>query len=473
MRVGKLRSKVLKLFGGPTGLYFIVQVMTSFLMAAIGFLIIETFRQTMQDQSLGTWERRLMEALTLSRIELLMAVLISALGGLALARHMLKEMKKVTKMAKGMARGILSQEVDISGYPEEFRELGKALKELIGSFGNMVLESAGNAEICVNLETRKVILANLEACILLGISRKEIEGKRIEEIIEMFQGDPRFLQILSSEEAVEGIPISMRSPIYGNIELLARTSLIGSDRGHLLSIVLIPQEGVRFDELQERISRMEKGAVVGTLFAEIAHEIRNPLGAMKGMIQLLMEDIPDEDPKMELCRRIVREINKMNDVVEDIYSALEEGSGRSGDIKFDISLVIKESLEYAKSELLRPGLSISETYTPDPIPIRGSPDRLFRALRNIIKNALAFASKSVQIEVWEAEGNAFLSVSNDGEYVSEQEIGKIFDPFYTKGRGMGLGLSIAKRLVEAEGGKIEVEAPREGGLRFTISFPKA
>jgi signal transduction histidine kinase len=460
-------KRVLRLFGGPTRLYFITQVMTSFFIAAVGFLMVETFRQVMQDQYLGTWERRLGEALTLSRIELLLAVLLSALGGFALARHISKEMKKISNMTRDMARGKLSHDVNISGYPEEFGELGKALRELVSSLGRMVLESARNAEICIDPETQKVVFANSEASILLGMPRKEIEGKRIQEIV----GD-ELVPLLSSKEPVE-MPMTISSPVHGDIELLAKASIMSSDGGRLLSIVLIPKGDMGFDELMEGISRMEKSAVLGAFAAEIAHEIRNPLGAMKGIVQLILEDMPEDDPKRNWHLKILREINRVNDVVEDIYSVVEGRKGEEEDTEFDVNIVLKESLEYSRSEIGRSGISISETYTLNPIPVRGSPDRLFRALRNLLKNAIVFAGENVAVRAWESGGKAFISISNDGEHVSELDLGKIFDPFYTKGGGMGLGLSIAKRLVESEGGTIVAEAREGGGIEFIVSFPKA
>jgi two-component system sensor histidine kinase HydH len=235
----------------------------------------------------------------------------------------------------------------------------------------------------------------------------------------------------------------------------------------------------RLQESRREALRAEQLAAVGQMAAGIAHELRNPLMAMKILVQAAAE----ADPPTLAARDLL--------VLEEEITRLERSAetfldfARPPEIEqrtFDLRLLVGQVLDLVSARAAREGVQVVCTSPENrQIPIRADMGQLRQVLLNLLLNALdalpAGGAVSVEIETTGAAGNGSpgwvtVRVSDTGRGLPTELGSKIFEPFVsTKPTGIGLGLSICKRIVESHGGQIESLSRPEGGAEFTIRLP--
>jgi two-component system, NtrC family, sensor histidine kinase HydH len=228
---------------------------------------------------------------------------------------------------------------------------------------------------------------------------------------------------------------------------------------------------------EERLRRAERLSVLGELAAVLAHEIRNPLGSIRGTAEILKDDYQPGDKKYEFLEILLKESDRLNRVVEDFLKLSRPQPltlapcNLTGELKSVVMLVMGE----AKDRGLR-----LELHADEVLSIRGDKDKLHQAFLNIILNGTQSMSTgdSLIIEAqMRQDGSANHSevqiiFRDTGSGIPENVLKNIFEPFFTtKQEGTGLGLAIAKRIIEAHNGRIDVSANTPKGAIFTIRLP--
>jgi signal transduction histidine kinase len=261
----------------------------------------------------------------------------------------------------------------------------------------------------------------------------------------------------------------------------------------------------------EKRKEHDRLAALGEMAAGLAHEIRNPLGAIKGAVQVIEPAIRESassgagDPlTAEFLGVIVEEVDRLNRVVTQFlsYSRPFSGTMRAVDltevVKATLRLIPSPRLERIRVDLgpfaeRRGELSAVEAHSSNSEPhapaLRGDPEALRQVLHNLVLNALdateeagAEASRSEAGHVWiELEHRTrglpdtdaiAMTVSDDGPGLSPEIKDKLFVPFHTtKSGGTGLGLPISARIVENHGGTIQCDNNPDGGASFTVLLP--
>jgi two-component system sensor histidine kinase PilS (NtrC family) len=215
-----------------------------------------------------------------------------------------------------------------------------------------------------------------------------------------------------------------------------------------------------------------KLASLGRLAGSIAHEIRNPLGAISHAGQLLDESEVLEDADRRLTRIIQENSGRMNAMVENI---LELGRGRNASPE---SLELRTWMEAFLEEFAnrRPGAAsiIHSHIDPPDLRVRVDPSQLHQILWNLCDNALQHAGEpprvTVRAGVRERTGRPYLDVADNGSGISAEDLDRVFEPFFTtRDQGTGLGLYIARELCEGNQATLTLE-DSEGGCRFCITF---
>ena len=219
----------------------------------------------------------------------------------------------------------------------------------------------------------------------------------------------------------------------------------------------------------QEIKRTERLALLGETAGALAHEVRNPLGAVKLFISLLRRDLSDRPQSLEAIDQIDKSITSLDHVVSNILYFSKER--RIAMAPVNIHSLIRE-------QALPAQLGIS-TEAPITISVEGSPfiqgneHGLRQVFRNLFLNALQATKFKGKIEVsaTSSDGATRIVVRDDGPGIPEGVIGKIFDPFVTtKNEGTGLGLAIVRQIVTGHGGTIT--ARNNGGAEFTITLPQ-
>jgi signal transduction histidine kinase len=224
-------------------------------------------------------------------------------------------------------------------------------------------------------------------------------------------------------------------------------------------------------EIEEQLRRADRLSALGELSAGMAHEIRNPLGSIRGTAEILQDGIDPADPKAEFARILVKEVDRLNRVVQDFldFARTPEPTQRC----VDLAEALREVLVLTRQPALKNGVTVA-CAVDGPLQLAGNAEQLKQACLNIILNALQAmpGGGTLTISAQITTGEIALRFVDSGPGIPAEDLQKIFNPFYTtKREGTGLGLAITQRIVTAHGGRLEVASRVGTGTTFTIVLP--
>ncbi|HKR61749.1 MAG TPA: ATP-binding protein [Pyrinomonadaceae bacterium] len=252
---------------------------------------------------------------------------------------------------------------------------------------------------------------------------------------------------------------------------------INGDRGQIVTLVDVTEVA----EAERGLRRSESLAAVGQATAQVAHEIRNPLGSIRLGVSMLRDGIKDQDAlnTIELVERGIRHLNKL---VVDVtqfsrQKALEPSHVNLHDL-LDVSLdLVSESVREKQTP-------IEKKFSEEPLAGNWDGHQLRQVFVNLIANAIDASAAESPVKISTAsitapsgeDGTekryARVAVSDRGKGMDPTTLNRIFEPFYsTKKRGTGLGLAIVRQIVEQHGGRIAVESEAGKGTRFVVDLP--
>jgi signal transduction histidine kinase len=239
-----------------------------------------------------------------------------------------------------------------------------------------------------------------------------------------------------------------------------------------------------FEEIQRAYRDLQELDHMKSEFINIAaHELRTPLAILMGHADLLQEDIQDADARRRV-QVIVRNALRLRDLINDMLDMrrLQMAEARVRLETFGVEELIAAALLDFRPMAERKSIQIHADVPEDLAPVRSDRQRILITLNNLLKNAIEFTPAGGQVGVQALERDQELQVSvwDTGVGIPAEQFDRIFKPFYQieasltrEHEGMGLGLSIAKGMVELCGGRIWVESELGQGSRFTFTIPKA
>jgi len=233
-----------------------------------------------------------------------------------------------------------------------------------------------------------------------------------------------------------------------------------------------------------QMSRAEHLATLGELAAGLAHEIRNPLAGIAGVIEIIGRDLPSTSPARAVVKDVRLEIVQINRILTDL---LETARPHPPQIcRSNLNTTVEHAVMLARQQVLSKPIKIELQQAPDLPEVEHDSDQIHQVLLNLLLNAVqamdnagadagtgADAGKGeVHVEIGSRDQYASVTVSDSGKGIPPQHLAHIFRPFYTtKGNGTGLGLSLARRIVEEHHGHIEVASVVGKGSKFTVLLP--
>ncbi len=227
----------------------------------------------------------------------------------------------------------------------------------------------------------------------------------------------------------------------------------------------------------EASERRRRLALVGTMAAGVAHEIKNPLASIKGAAQLVQTQIAEGRgaESAEYLKLLVGEVDRLNGVIEDFlnYARPHEPKRRT----VMLSELIDEIVRLQRTALPA-GIEIATALDPHLPPLSADPELLKHAVINVLKNAIDAMPEGGRLAITTRtmlsafRAYAVIAIEDTGKGIEPAAVERMFEPFYTtKSRGTGLGLPIARRIVESHGGEISVENVAPHGARFSLYLP--
>jgi len=224
-------------------------------------------------------------------------------------------------------------------------------------------------------------------------------------------------------------------------------------------------------EIEGQLRRADRLSALGELSAGMAHEIRNPLGSIKGTAEILRDGVAPDDPKLEFADILIKEVDRLNKVLEDFLRFARPEPVEHG--RFSPNKAIEEVLELTRQQALRNRVEVEVVLAED-IEIPGRGEQIQQALLNLVLNALQVMPDGGQLKVSSTvHGNEVgIHVSDSGPGIAMEDRDRIFNPFVTtRDSGTGLGLAITQRIIQSHEGHIHLESTPGQGSSFTLCLP--
>ena len=252
-----------------------------------------------------------------------------------------------------------------------------------------------------------------------------------------------------------------------------------------LAVLGLPAAGLwfalkRYRQLATKAQDMALMAQVGRMANGLAHEIRNPLNALRFNLKIMEEDadhFPEDvrDGYLQIIRRGAAEVNRLDDLVSEYLSYVRPGRGEPEPL--DLNTIVESVLGFVEYECRRHNIHIERNLSRDLPRVLVDERQIKQVVLNVVvnaKQALSDAGGNIRVISCQHNGMVELEIADDGPGVSEEDRARIFEPFYT-GRegGIGLGLAIARRIVEAHGGTIQCRREAGQGAAFVMTFAPA
>jgi len=340
------------------------------------------------------------------------------------------------------------------------------------SYTQHVVDSMANGLISLDTEG-KIVTINRQAHHILDVSQQEaVEGKALSDVMTIQDRD--LSEALTTGEQIIEQEIKCTTASQTTLPLSLSASTLTDDDGNQLGTVLLFRDLSDVKALQEQVERAERLASVGRLAAGVAHEIRNPLGALKGFLQYFQRKLELQDQDKTYLTVMVKEVDRLNSVISNLLDF-----ARPKDPVFepcDIDDLIRHVLTLTESDVQSKQISISLNIAENLPQVRLDRDQMTQVLLNILLNAVQVMESDGQITI-EAnirrEPNQLeITVSDNGKGIPAGDLPRIFDPFFTtKKQGAGLGLAIAHTIIENHQGEIIAESQEGKGSTFRIRLP--
>jgi hypothetical protein len=251
---------------------------------------------------------------------------------------------------------------------------------------------------------------------------------------------------------------------------------LGRNFNHM--VVQLRESRAEIERLHRtQMSRAEHLATLGEMATGLAHEIRNPLAGIAGVIEIIGRDLPSSSPARAVVKDVRQEIARINHIVTDLLQTARPHPPTVR--KSDLNTTVEHAVMLGRQQAMAKSVEI-ELHKDSSLPeVEHDGDQIHQVMLNLLLNALqaidsTAASQTGKITVTlKPQGSmAVVVVSDNGRGIAPDHLPNIFRPFYTtKGDGTGLGLSLARRIVEDHQGRIDVSSALGRGTTFAVVLP--
>jgi len=247
-----------------------------------------------------------------------------------------------------------------------------------------------------------------------------------------------------------------------------------SDVGDTTGIVITFQDLTHIRALEETARRQDRLAAIGRMAASIAHEIRNPLAAMRGSIQMLRADMEEESTQTELMEIILRESDRLNRIISDFLNyarprSITQSQVDVGELLRRTFVLLRNSAEINERHVIKEDVPVTSVL------VNADSEQLQQVFWNLARNALQSmpAGGTLRGVVQKQAGDRLrIAFSDTGRGMSPQQVERLFEPFSSTTGGTGLGLSIVYQIIRDHGGTINVRSRERRGTTITIELPR-
>jgi len=362
----------------------------------------------------------------------------------------------------------------------ERRSSGELLEEATKSLANLrmlherIIESIRSGLITTDLDG-KIYTFNAAASEITGYSSDQMIGASIHDLFGDISEsvDLAFGEVPGPDQPPR-FEVDLVTPEGFAVHIGYSVSLLFSETNETSGLIVTFQDLTEIRSMEENVRRKDRLAAVGRVGAGLAHEIRNPLGAMRGAIQVLESSTPKESVHAELMQIIMRESDRLNSIISNFLTYARPKAGNF--VETDICEAIRET-----AKLIRHSPDVSDKHEiilelPDcPITILGDATQLKQIFWNLARNSInAMPDGGKFVIGLEKAANKRIQVtfSDTGTGMPPEQVEQLFEPFSNSTTGgTGLGLSIVYQIVRDHKGVIRVRSSEGEGTVITIELP--
>ncbi len=347
-----------------------------------------------------------------------------------------------------------------------------------------IIDSVGDG-VLVTDRSGVVTLMNPAAEELTGMSRRQVRGHPFRIL---FRESPVLVDMVE-RTASTGMNISD----YENVVLMtgdhptpvsAATSplLVGS--GESIGVILILRDLTNVRELERAVRQTDRLSTLGTLAAGLAHEIKNPLGGIKGAAQLLERELDDSSEMREYTRIMLKEVSRVNRIVEELLALTSPRKLKQEPI--NLHQIITDLCTLQRRTADGKKVVIQNKFDPSIPPFLADEELLTQVFLNLIKNALEAVGEVGLVRIMTRVHADYrmtqqgarrtrmvaVDIADDGPGIPLEQQEQLFTPFFTtKATGTGLGLAICQKIVSEHRGILKVQSTPGKGTVFTVMLP--
>lgn len=439
-----------------------------------------------QDEVLGisrvalpmTVVESLVNRMTISIVTAMAAVaLLVILTAWGIARVTTRPIRELTNASKRIASGELGQKITIEARDEvgelthAFNRMSSKLKDLVETISEdrarlaTILDNMADGVIMTDIEGN-ILLANRAARTLFETKNKNAINRRIMEVVRDHEIDEILKLCLKTARTQATQYESGTSKRYLRVIAIP----IADDK--LSSVLLLFQDLTELRNLQT--TRRE-------LIGNISHEFRTPLAGIKAMVETMRSGaVEDKEAASDFLSRIDGEVDRLTQMVVELteLSRIETGKADLRLEAVNLNQLVEEVVTQLNPQAERHQVSIQKELASDLPPVHADRARIHQVIANLVHNAIKFTDTGGRITVTSRVHDKAVTVdiSDTGIGIPKSDLPHIFERFYKgdkarSGGGTGMGLAIAKHVVEAHGGKIWVKSEEGKGSTFSFSLP--
>jgi len=334
----------------------------------------------------------------------------------------------------------------------------------------------------------RVMLWNPGAEALLGRSARRTIGRALKEI---FPPDTSLVRHLGDTLATGESRSESEATIDGGDGRPVRVSIVTAPlarSGGVEAAVAVIRDITRLHQLESEVRRGETLAAAGQIAIGLAHEIRNPLGAIRGAVQLMRRELGDDARLAEYTDVLLKEVDRVNRIIEMLLDIGRPVTLRP--VPRNVHQLLERVALLSEEMAGQRGVQIVRRYDPSLPPILADEDRILQVFHNLVRNALEAMPTGgrltlvtrlsmnplfAKVDLGNGQRSmAEVQVIDDGQGIPETIRGRLFTPFFTtKDKGLGLGLALCHRIIEEHRGAIQIASEPGKGTAVSCFLPIA
>jgi PAS domain S-box-containing protein len=329
------------------------------------------------------------------------------------------------------------------------------------------------------LDTAGLISYVNKRCYEAGYKEEELIGHRLENWIEASHriDFEAALQTTALGQQVENLELRVARSDGSMGHFSISLSPMRDESKQVNSVVVVMTDITDAALLQAKLAHSEKMATIGQLVSGVAHEVNNPLAAILGFTDLLLENPDVPENAREDLRIILQETQRTKEIVQDLLSFARQRPAQREAVQ--VNAILRQTIKLRSYDFSSHGVEVVEEFDESIAPTLGDGQQLQQVFLNILNNAYDAIQESgnhgqIRIRTRRTQDSVEVAFIDNGIGVSEPE--RIFDPFFTTkqvGKGTGLGLSICYGIVRAHGGEILCwNNAQEPGSTFVVRLPQ-